>query len=340
MNRQLGGGPDTPSAEAIPSRSAWLRYLIALAGGVLISLVCYYALLFSLAASDNLPPPAFSNSLCVDEKLKFLREHKVTSPDLLVVGSSVAWRHFDGAAMANNPSGSNPLNGGFCGLKVHQSVHVADWLLERQPSVRQVVMIVAPQDFSGCQTSQAVFDRKEADRFVYGDVSRWGFYLRYFSPSSLLRNAQSVQAQRANRIELDPLVFNRYGDGPMDTAASRETLKYGLPEKLDAECFAALHTLAKRLQGEGRKFTVISTPLHPDWKTQQDPQGLFLDGFNKQIVGALRESSGQYWDANAEWKPPISSFTDAIHLRWSAAQSFSIAMAQHLRDEPLAKQSR
>nr|WP_244308932.1 hypothetical protein [Pseudomonas duriflava] len=286
--------------------------------------------LLGLSTTDNLPPPAFSNSLCVDEKLSFLRERPVTSPNLLVVGSSVAWRHFDGAAIVNHDPSARPLNGAFCGLHANQSAYVANWLLDREPTIKQVLMIVDPQDFAGCwKIPNEVFNRDDADQYVYGQASRWGYYMRYFSPGSLVRNSLSVKDQRANRIEFDPLVFDRFGDGPLMTENSRGLL-YGRPEPLDQTCFDALTALSERLHQEGRSLTVVSTPLHPDWKAQQDPTGTFLADFDRRLVSALASTNAQYWNGDKEWTATPTAFIDAIHLRWSAAQDFSAALAKQL----------
>lgn len=326
QDEHCAGAPGADGRAGTPA-----GYLVCLLGGLLGTLAAFYLLLFALRATGNLPPPAFSNSLCADEKLSFLREHPPVAPDLLVVGSSVAWRHFDGAAVADESRGLRPLNGAFCGLRANQSAYVANWLLDRQPSVRQVLMIVAPQDFAQCRnTRDAIFDRDDADRFVFGGASPWGYYMRYFSPASLLRNASSVKDQRANRIELDPLVFDRFADGPLDTTSSR-ALTYGRPDALDPACFDALQALAVRLQREGRSFLVVSSPLHPDWKTQEDPDGAFLAAFDRRIIEALKTTNAQYWDVDGEWTTARASFTDAIHLRWSAAQEFSAVLAQRLR---------
>lgn len=309
-----------------------VRYLLAVAIGLFGALGGFWLFLFGLHATDNLPPPAFSNSLCVDEKLNFLRDNPLerAQPDLLVVGSSVAWRHFDGAAVVDASPQTRPLNGAFCGLRANQSVYVANWLLDREPSIRRVVMIVDPLDFAGCwRVRDAVFDREDVDAYVYGQASPWWYYVRYFAPVSLLRNAMSVKAQRAARIEMDPLVFNRYGDGPLVTDNDRG-LYYGSPEALDPNCFDALQDLAARLQREGRDLTVVSTPLHPEWKAMQDPSGVFLADFDARLLGALVGTSASYWNADREWSTPVASFVDAIHLRWSAAQDFSVALAERL----------
>ncbi|MGN2624224.1 hypothetical protein ACTCUN_13660 [Stutzerimonas balearica] len=318
--------PAQGAASGIPA-----SYLGALIAGALGALGGFALLLALLNNTGNLPPPAFSNSLCVDEKLNFLRERPVYAPDLLVVGSSVAWRHVDSSVFKAQSLATQPLNAGFCGLHANQSAYVANWLLDREPTIRQVVMVVDPIDFAGCwRVPDAVFNRQDADAYVYGQVSPWAYYLRYFDPRSLLRNSLTVKDQRANLIEWDPLVFSRFGDGPLEPQGDRG-LFYGKPEALDAGCFKALAGLAGRLESEGRKLLVVSTPLHPDWKSTYDPDGSFVRGFDRRLEQALAGTDGRYWNADREWSAPEDGFVDAIHLRWSAAQQFSLALASQLQ---------
>lgn len=325
---------ETPKAtdESAPQASP-RRYLIALAAGVVGALAAFYTGLFTLLATGNLPPPAFTNSLCIDEKLSFLREHGAVSPNLLVMGSSVAWRHFDGAAIEQSFPAIKPLNGGFCGLHVNQSAYAADWLLERYSSVQHVLMIAAPQDFAGCQAKPTeVFDREDVSDYVNEKASPWPYYIRYFAPGSIVNNARNIKARRSNEVQLDPLVFDRFASGPLDTDKSRSTLLYGTPDPLEPECFEALGELAERLHDQGRQLTVVSTPLHPEWKAKVDPDGNFRKAFNDQIAAALDDTHATYWDADSEWSTEPSWFTDAIHLRWSAVQDFTSAVMHHLAE--------
>lgn len=306
------------------------RYLISIFAGLIGALMLFCATLYGLDRTGNLPPPAFSNSLCVDEKLNFLRSNPIESPNLLVIGSSVAWRHVDSQILAKKMPEIRPMNGAFCGLFANQSTYVGHWLLDRSPSIRSVVMIADPQDFAGCwRVPAAVFNREDVDPYVYEGDARWGYYMRYFSPKSLARNALTVKAQRAGQIEWDPLVFNRYGDGPLITDNTRKLL-YGRPDPLDRNCFAALRDMGARLAQEGRDLMVVSTPLHPQWKEKYDPDGTFLADFDKRIEDALRVHGGTYWNADKDWRTPTHSFVDAVHMRWSAVQEFTVALAEQI----------
>lgn len=304
-------------------------YLITLAVSALVALGAYYLFLFGLQKTGNLPPPAFTNVICADEKLEFLRARSPKSPTLLVIGSSVAWRHFDGGLFERIAPGTVPLNGAFCGFTANQNVFVANWLLDRNPTVRDVLMIVAPQDFDDCKTHKTeVFSREDADRFVYGQGSRWGLYLRYFSPGALLHNASTVREKRIDKNVTDSLMFDRYGSWPLEN-----TVLQGLPYGLgydgvtaeDPVCFKAVDDLGLRLQREGRRLMIATSPLYPGWKTAYDPQGKLmtkLDAEMRRVPGA------EFWNGDAANIIQPHAFWDALHMRWPAAQAYSKALAE------------
>jgi hypothetical protein len=330
-----------PAREGGEAAAIRPRYLWTMLGSVAACFGLYYALLVGLSATGNLPPPGFSNSICIDEKLSNLREHPVGQPNLLVVGSSVAWRHFDGEAVQRVAPASVPFNGGFCGLALNQSVYTANWLLSHHPSVREVLLIASPQDFENCTTPRtAVFDAADADDYAFRRGQPWGYYLKYFSPAALLRNAATIAGRRNGENKMDPLVFDRYGAGPLDTEESRDTLLYGQIKRLDPACFAALRGLAERLRQEGRRLMVSSTPMHPDWKTLYDADGQTRQTFNSGVRAALG-GRGEYWDSDAADVVSEEAFYDGIHLRWSAVTPFSEALARHFRfnSEPAAPSS-
>lgn len=308
------------------------RYLVVLLTASIATVAAFFCLLLALERTGHLPPPPIANNICIDEKLAFLRQHPPEVPNVLVIGSSVAWRHFDGAAVVAAAPGTRPLNGGFCGLRANQTVFVANWLLDRLPTVRDVIMIASPQDFETCRMHPAaLFDKEGADSFVFANAWRWSFYFRYFDPASLVRNMQRVAAMRANIDPINSLVFTRFGDGPLDTTASKATLEYGEVRGFDPSCFIALQSLARRLASEDRRLVVVNTPLHPEWKRRYDPQGTLLRSLEGNVLAALVGTNGHYWDGDSVAPMEAQAFIDGIHLRWSAVRVFSEALARALR---------
>lgn len=306
-------------------------YLGAIVGGALASIVCMLAFFILLDSNDRLPPPPIANNLCADEKLAFLRDHKFESPSVLVLGSSIAWRSVDSAAVSKATGGLGTLNGAFCGLHMNQTAFVGNWLLDRLPSVRTVIVVASPFDFAGCKVSRtAVFNREAADDFVFKRKLKWSFYFRYFDPVSMIRNARHIRAMRRSADPFTSLVFTEFGDGPMDTDTSAPTLVYGAMPELDRSCFDALKVFAVRLASEGRKLAIVTPPVNPEWKASFDREGKLRRQFGQALAETLQQMDARYWDGDANIPMGPEAFTDAIHLRWSAATTFSGAFAQGL----------
>ena len=319
---------DTPPSAIAPPVAR--RYLLALLAGIASSFVLFIAVLAALDTTGHLPPPAFANSLCTDEKLSFLRGQSIDAPNLLVVGSSVAWRHIDGETLASVLPGAKPLNAGFCGLTVNQSVFVAEWMLDRYPGVRDVLLVVSPQDLTRCKTTRTeVFDRMDADRFVFGGAPRWSYYFKYFDLVALARAASTIKARRAGHTDFEDLVMTRFGDGPMDTTLTRG-LGYEERDPFDPTCFDALKSLTTRLKREGKMLSIVATPIHPAWIAQSESRAAFVAQVHASLLSFSASEDVFFWNAATEWATPKESFVDAIHLRWSVARQFTAAVARHL----------
>jgi hypothetical protein len=127
-------------------------------------------------------------------------------------------------------------------------------------------------------------DPVDARRFVFQHRPAWSFYLRYFDPVSLIRNIQRQARDRATARAMGfAIEFTPYGDGPLDTTRNRG-LFYGKNPGIDAGCFDALRSLAVGLSEEGRRFMVVTTPLHPAWTAHYDADG----SLQRHISGASR----------------------------------------------------
>lgn len=324
-DRVVDSNPDSRPASAY---APWCRYLGAVVGGLLAALSVFVSIFALLEATDRLPPPPIANNLCLDEKLAFMRDNPPENPNLLVVGSSVAWRHIDSGVLADRLPGTRPFNGGLCGLNIAQTEAVTPWLLSRMPAVENVVFLASTEDFEICERlPRTTFDIGDADRFVFQRSWRWGFYFRYFDPVSLVRNAVSIRRMRS-AMDKESLVMNKYGDSPMH--GEFRGLIYDGIQQFDGTCFQALRTMAQDLQSAGLHLTVVNTPLYPRWSELYDRDGALRAELNARIGQALKGTGAHHWNGDAEFVRGPDVFLDAIHLRWSAAQEFTALLAENL----------
>ena len=278
-----------------------------------------FALFTFLQHQGRLAPPQFSNSLCLDEKLGFMRAHPPEDANLLVVGSSVAWRHFNSPEAVRLDPLLRPYNAGLCGTNVAQTQRVTAWLMSRVPSVRKVVLIASPVDFSNCSAdAPSTFDLKAVDSFVFQGASTATFYLRYFDLRTLLVNSIDLPDKRTDLTSFDSLVINAYGDGPLEPRQPRKLL-YGAAS-FDPHCFTALRRTAQEVGRRGVPMTVALTPLHPQWRERFDPSGSAQRRLERAARTALADTGARFLPASAL---PADAFFDAIHLRWSRTPGFT-----------------
>lgn len=309
-------------ADAPRDTARMQRYLAGFALGAVLTVLSLVGALVGLRAADRLPPPQIANSLCIDEKLSGMRAHPPQEPNLLIVGSSVAWRHFNSpVAIATDPA-IRPYNAGFCGAQISQSARVTAWLTQRLPSVRHIVLIASPFDFEACgfgETSR--FDTGEADRFVFGHVSPAVFYARYFDPLTLASNARGIREDRASAASTSTLVQNRWGDGPAEPPVSRG-LHYGDVRKLDAACFASLRGMARALEQRNIAFDVVLMPMQSEWSHRYgEPTLRTLEHGTRS---ALTGTRGRLYASLI--RLPSTAYFDAMHLRWSSTGPFTRAL--------------
>jgi hypothetical protein len=316
---------------ATPAVSAgWRLYLATFVATGAALLTMYLCLLTGLDRTGNLPPPAIVNSICTDEKIEWLRDHMPKQPNLLVVGSSVAWRNIDSAEIIRRNPAIRPFNGASCGLKANQTEFLTNYLLARFPSVQTVVMVAVPQDFDKCETMPTqFFDPAAVDAYAFERQWKYGFYLRYFDLVSLFRNATLIQGYRSGRLPFDTLIMTRFGDAPLYTDKDRGAY-YGPFEGYDQSCFAALHRLAQTVTAGGRSLVVATGALDPDWVTRYDPDGRIGRELVSGVRAAVEGTGAQVWDGDRAFDGSRSEFVDAIHLKWSAAHRYTTLLSAAL----------
>lgn len=317
----------------VRARGPWTRYIATVAATFSALFVGYMATIVALDKAGLLPPPALVNEICADEKLTWLRNNPPDAPNLLIVGSSLAWRDIDSQQFAQRLPAARPLNGGVCHAGIDQSTWVARYLIRHFPSVQSALLVVAPQDFTSCaQKPDQLFDPGTVDAYVFDRRWLYPFYITQFDPVSLARNAGHIADLRAAHGEVESLIMTRFGDGPLNAPGNRGLL-YGPVKRLDASCFTALRGFALSLSESGRHLFVTTAPLHPGWRERYDPSGELHQAFVAGVRAALAEvGTTSFWDGATVFGGEASEFTDAIHVNWPAAQRFTAELVRAFRD--------
>jgi hypothetical protein len=309
-------------------RGTWTHYIAGSVATALLAGAFYFLALVSLDSVGRLPPPAFTNSLCADEKLAFFRDNPPKAPTALVLGSSAAWRGIASEEIARRHPAARPLNGSFCGLQVDETAFVADYLLQRYPSIQHVLLLVSQFDMSMCSGATArVFDGAHVDDYLAGDGMAWTYYFTYFDPVSLVRNASFVKAARDNTLPFYPLVFTAYGDGPQTTDKSR-TLDLHRFNTIDPACVASLRRLVRAITVGGRQLTVASLPLLRSEIESSDLAKAIHDQMVREIESAISGTTAIFWDGERSAHVHASDFVDPVHLRWTGARRFTSQLVE------------
>jgi hypothetical protein len=292
------------------------------AATIFVAAAGFVGALRMLELAHRKPPPGIANNLCADMKLQFLREHPPREPTHLIVGSSVTWRNFATKVIPQAYPEARALNAGICGLQMNQTAFATSYLMQRYPSVTDVLLIVSPFDMGGCTTAKAAFfDREDVTEYLSG-ADDLGLYFKYFDPVALARNALELKERRRDATTFDTLVLTAYGDGPLDTAGSRGVF-YNRAPPIDPACETALAKLAREIADAGKGLVVVTMPMLVDWSHAFDRDSTVRTELADRIRAGVSGTPARVWDAWSALKLPAAGYVDAVHLRWSAAIDFS-----------------
>lgn len=309
------------------ARKRWMQYLAALAAGALLIIPAFAGFMAVLDYRGAMPPPLLSNNSCVDEKLAFMRENRPSNINLLVVGSSAAMRHFNSPEAIRIDPALRPYNAGLCAINLWRSEQVIDWLTRRAPGVQRVLLVTSSLDFGDCRhDAPPSLDVTEADRFVFGDTWRLGFYLKSFNATTLLRNSLKQRRKRSDRTWFDSVVLNKFGDAPVQPLRNRP--EWYVEPKFDDQCFATLRRTARELDSRGIQLAVIESPMDPRWREEFDRSGELTTLMRRRIGDSLKGTHALLIEDQNHF--PAADFYDAVHLRASSTPGFTRSVLSQL----------
>lgn len=308
-------------------KQPWAPYLLALLAGALLIIPVFAGIVAVLDYRQSMAPPLLSNNPCVDRKLAFMRDHRPSNVNLLVAGSSTAMRHFNSPEAIRIDPSLRPYNAGLCAINLWKSEQVTNWLTHRLPGVRRVLLFASSLDYGDCRPSAPPsLNVAEADRFVFGDTWRLGFYLKSFNATILARNSMNERRRRTDRTWFDAVVLNRFGDAPLQPPRDRP--EWYVEAKLDERCLTTLHRTARELDSRGIQLAVVESPMDPRWREEFDRSGEHTALMRRRIRDALTGTHAVLIEDHNHFSP--GEFYDAVHLRASSTPRFTRSVLSQL----------
>lgn len=290
---------------------------------------------FGVAAAlwpHRMPAPAISRLAHFDEKLRFLRERREIDPQVLAVGSSLAWRQLDGARVqqALAPSGQF-LNGATARLQIHQTRFLTRFYLDHYRQVRTVLLLTGLPDFEDCSNEPAeIFDTTDAARYAFADWPSAYFYVRYFAPRRYVGLFAALERRR--RPFTGDMFLDRYGSGPVRLPAGTKLgLRYGSFET-DPACIAALIDLAGVLKRRQVEFVIVFTPVNPLYNQAHPSADAQLDRIVRDVRSGTDADGTTVVALHGDDRFEAGDFYDAFHFEWPGVQQFTAALMAELEN--------
>lgn len=288
---------------------------IALVAGTFVALMS--------VRPQNLIAPAISSVESVNEKFRFIRRRPNLDPQVIAVGSSIAWRHIDGAAFSAG-TGAAFLNGATALLAVHQTRSLTRFYTDIFPRASTFVMLTNLTDFGNCSRDGALFKPADAERYVRRDWPELVFYMKYLTLARYY-SAFSIWPEVTVPFTGDRWQ-DEFGSSPLQVAD--RGLRYG-PLKFDPTCIEELKLLSAEVRASGRQLAVVIMPVRPGYLLQYPNARLRLATIVHEIEPKLRRDGNLLVDLReADFGEP--DYWDAFHLQWSAVQRLSTGLSKHL----------
>jgi len=303
---------------------SFANYLLGIVFGAVLTLAAVGASLVALAAFDRLPAPPITSVDALDEKLRFLRENGDIRPSLLVVGSSMAWRQFDGKPFAAILGKGRVLNGASGLLKVHQTRFLTSFYLAHLRDLQTIMLILGPPDFANCRATPAeLFDPEVASGYAFRNDFAAPLYIQYFSPTLYFRRALKYHERLVPL--LGELWMDEYGSGPMQwTPEMIKGLRYD-EANLDPACTDSLLALLSEIRQAGIRPVVVFSPVHPEYRRRYPETMRQFKEVGARIESDIHHGIDFFDMSESDFQD--ADFFDAVHLQWAAVRRFSNDLA-------------
>jgi hypothetical protein len=282
--------------------------------------------------------PFFTPNLPLNEKMRFLRDHRPRSTPIAVVsGASIALNDIDTDLLEDKERRSF-VNLGANGVSVPTSEQFYKQLADLYP-VGEVIFATSPVELrdayrSDVQVPTPVFRRyvlgrmTMAEEFTYRDISglvsywkNWHDYHSRTSPTSM--------------------AFTKTGAVPLEMISATTESLSALGEALDlthcVRCMSDLAQFCRDVRGAGRPFTVVLGPVQPDVLEQSPEIRAVVAARRVQIRALAQECDAQLFDITDYGTLDVSCFANSFHLNAQGMSAMTAQLERFRRGESIPK---
>ncbi len=283
--------------------------------------------------------PFFTSNLPLNEKMRFLREHRPgPAPVTVVSGASIALNDIDSDLLEDEEM--RPfINLGANGISVPSSEQFYQRFADLYP-VRGVIFAASPVEMrdayrSDVEVPTPVFRRyvlgrmTMAEEFKYRDISGLMSYWKNWS-------------EYHSRTSPTSMVFTRTGAVPLEMNVGAAGPHAGISEALDlsphcTRCMSDLLRFCRDVRKEGLPFTIVLGPVLPD-VVEQNPRVRDVIADRKEQFRNVAEQCGaQLFDITDYATLDDSCFANSLHLNEQGMNAMTAQLLRFRRGESIPK---
>ncbi|HQO10765.1 MAG TPA: hypothetical protein PLP37_11720, partial [Clostridiales bacterium] len=172
---------------------------------LLISVLLFY--LYKIGGND-LPAPAYSNSISFNEKIDFLKNKDLAKIKIAAIGSSMTLNNIDSKIIENN-LGENYINLGSWGFKISDTEEYLKNMIELLPELNTVIISTTFVDFSST-TRNIEVDYDLVKKTLTYDLNLIAYALS-FDLKYLFNHSKTNADKMKEKGSYDILKFDNFG---------------------------------------------------------------------------------------------------------------------------------
>jgi len=284
-----------------------------------------------LLMTNGLPAPMFTGRLSLDEKIRFYKNKKPESIDVVTVGSSTALNNISSEYIRKIARQDNEyFNFGAWGIRMF---HLDDYwgFLENYIEPRLVIICANPYEFT---RSKAKIELNQKDLIRYIDGWPEIIYLvKYYNRHFLKRMIEVGKFRKSTNLYAS-LKFDDNGGAlleiPPDEINDKRWKEQFVTDRLDEKNYLALDLFIKKLKQKNIKVVYVVSPMREHYIKSEDAQT--IENHWSRIEEILSSNNMEFINMHKKLQLSDNFFVDSSHLNKLGSEFFTQELVGLLDD--------